>query len=206
MAGVEAIAIVQLIDACIGIARTIISIGLAIKDSQGLPPKLRELCEKLPIIEELLNSAQDGFRKGKISEETSKGVRPIFKQCEKALTELQDVFKKACPEGDDRNKRIWIGAKTVFLGRDSKVHKLLIGIQDNLKLLEQKSIFRIGDRLDELQQVTEALAQEGDSKFTHTGSGNIFTNQGGSHTNYVMSGNGRQINHPAVYNEAPSST
>ena len=40
MAGVEAIAIVQLIDACIGIARTIISIGLAIKDSQGLPPKL----------------------------------------------------------------------------------------------------------------------------------------------------------------------
>jgi hypothetical protein len=36
MAGVEAIAAIQLIDACIGITKTILDIGRAVKDAQAL--------------------------------------------------------------------------------------------------------------------------------------------------------------------------
>ncbi|KAK3619913.1 hypothetical protein LTR22_025799 [Elasticomyces elasticus] len=205
MAGVEAIGAIQLIDACIGITKTILDIGRAVKDAQGLPPKLRDLCEKLPAIEELLETARDSCEEGNVNEDDSKSAKPILKQCEQALGELRDIFRKACPkEGEDRTKRIWRGARTVFFGRDGQVQKLIVAVQENLKLLEQKEVFRIGDKLDELQQLTEALAQDDDSRITHIGSGNILANHGGSHTNYLMSGSGRQINNPGVYNEGPS--
>ncbi|KAK7177745.1 ankyrin repeat protein [Paraphaeosphaeria sporulosa] len=206
MSGAEAIAAIQLIDACIGITNTIVDIGRAVHDAQGLPPKLRELLEKLPAIQELLESAQETCEEGRITEDASKNAQPILKQCKEALAELKEIFRKACPkDGENRTKRTWRGTKTVFFGRDSQVQKLLVTIQDNLKLLEQKEIYVIGDKLDALQQVTEALADNNDGKYLHTGEGNIFANEGGSPTNYAVSGsNNRQINNPGVYHEGPA--
>ena len=208
MAGAEAIVAIQLIDACLGIAKTIIDIGRAVHDAQGLPPKLRDLLEKLPAIEELLENALESCEEGKITEDTSKSAQPILKQCEEALGGLRDIFGKACPkDGDNRTKRIWKGAKAVFFGRDSQVQRFLVTIQDNLKLLEQKEIYVIGDKLDALEHITEALADNGDGKYTHTGTGNIIANEGGSPTNYVVGGsNNRQVNNPGVYHEGPTST
>jgi hypothetical protein len=208
MAGAEAIALVGLIDACIGIAKTILDIGRAVHDAQGLPPKLRDLLENLPAIEDLLESARERCEEGAITEDASISAQPILKQCETALGGLRDIFRKACPrDGESRTKRIWRGAKAVFFGRDSQVQTLLVTIQDNLRLLEQKEVYVIGDRLDALQQVTEALADNDDGKYTHSGAGNIIANEGGNPTNYVVGGsNNRQINNPGVYNEGPSST
>lgn len=207
MSGAEAITLVQLIDACISITQAIINISLAVKDAQGLPPTLRDLYEKLPAIRDLLATARENCDEGSVTEENSKNAKPILEQCERALKELADIFRKACPaEGDDRTKRIWKGARIVFLGRDNRVQNLLDCVQNNLKLLEQKEIFRIGDKLDELQQFTEALSQDDDGMITHTGSGNVLANRGGTHTNYLMSGSGRQIINPGVYHEGPSST
>jgi hypothetical protein len=208
MSGTEAITAIQLIDACIGITRTILNIGRAVHDAQGLPPKLRELFEKLPVIEELLESAHKSCKEGKLTADSSKSAELILEQCKKALAELKDLFQKACPEVEEHStKRIWRGAKTVFFGRDSQVQNLLVTIQDGLKLLEQKKIYVIGDKLDALQQVTQGLADNDHSQYTHTGAGHIIANEGGSPTNYVVGGtNNRQINNPGVYNEGPSST
>lgn len=202
--GAEPIAIVQLIDACIGITSTIITIGQAVKDANGLPLRLKELCERVPAIEELLNDARENCAEGKVPEPTRESARPILQQCEKALAELRDIFRKACPkDGDNRGKLVWKGVKTVFIGRQSKVHKLLVTIQDNLQILEQKEIYHIGDRLDELQQATEALCGDDGAQNVTYGSGSIFDISGGSPENFVMSGgSGRQINKPGVYNES----
>lgn len=59
MSGAEAIGAIQLIDACIGITKTIVDIGRAVHDAQGLPPKLRTLLEQLPVIEDLLENARE---------------------------------------------------------------------------------------------------------------------------------------------------
>jgi hypothetical protein len=208
MTGAEAITAIQLIDACIGISKTIIDIGRAVHDSQGLPPKLRDLFETLPAIEELLESAHENCEEERVTEDASKSAQPILKQCEEALSGLRDIFRKACPkDGENRTKRIWRGTKTVFFGRDSQVQKLLVIVQDNLKLLEQKQIYVIGDKLDALQQITEALVNDDGSKYMHTGAGNIFAFEGGNPKNYVVSGsNNRQIIKPGVYHEGSSST
>jgi len=197
MSGAE---VIGLIDACIGITTTILEIGRAVRDAQGLPPTLRDLCEKLPAIEDLLETARERCEDGKVNENSKRSAKPILKQCEQALTELRDVFRKACPkDGDHRSKRIWRGARTVFFGRDGQVQKLLISVQDNLWLLEQKEVFRIGDRLNELQKLTEALAPDDHGGIT-------MATRGGVHINYLMSGSGRQINNAKVYNEAYSCT
>jgi hypothetical protein len=207
MSGAEAIAAIQLIDACIGIARAILEISDAVTDAQGLPRKLRNLCEKLPAIEQLLSSARESCKEGRISEDDSKSAQPVLRQCEQALTGLRDIFQKACPQtADNRGKRIWKGARAVFFGRDSQVQKLLSSVQDNLRLLEQREIFFIGDKLDELQRLTEELGHDETSKYTHIGEGHIVANEGGNPANFIMSGSGRQINNPGVYNEGPSST
>jgi len=124
------------------------------------------------------------------------------------LADLRDIFKKACPpDKENRAKRIWRGTKTVFYGRDSQVQKLLVDIRADLELLEQKEIFVIGDKLDALKQITEALANGEDSKYSHSGAGSIFAIEGGQQENYVGGGNNnRQINKPGVYHEGPAST
>ncbi len=207
MSGAEAIAAIQLVDACIGIAKTIIDIGRAVNDAQGLPPKLRDLLEKLPAIEELLESAHDNFEEGKIAEDASKSTQPILKQCEQALGDLREVFRKACPkDGDNRSKRIWKGAKAVFFGRDSQVQKLLGIVQVNLELLEQKEIYVIGDKLDALQQATEALKHDDSGKYMHTGAGNIFANEGGNPTNNTFTGSHSKQIHAQNYYEGRPGT
>ena len=87
------------------------------------------------------------------------------------------------------------------------MQKLLEADFDNLKLLEQKEIYVIGDKLDELQKLTEALSHDDSGKYAHSGQGNIIANEGGNPTNYVQGGrNNRMVNNPGVYNEGPSST
>lgn len=208
MSGAEAVTAIQLIDACIGITNTIISIGRAVHDAQGLPPKLRDLFDKIPAIEELLGIAQDNIEQGKIAQDAEDSAKPILKQCKQALDELQEVFRKACPkDGENRSKRMWKGAKTVFFGRDSRVQGLLTAILDNLKLLEQKEVYIIGDRLDELYELAKNLGQDESGKYVHTGQGSIFANEGGNPMNNVASGShSRVVVSHGSYHEAPSST
>lgn len=189
MSGIEAVEAIQLIDACIGIVNTIISIGRAVRDAQGLPPKLKSLFERIPAIEELLESAHESFQDGKAGPHAGKTAQPILKQCEGALNELQEVFRTACPKDDDnRGQRLWRGARTVFFGRDSRVQTLLVQIQEDLKLLEQKQIYAIADRMDDLQELTESLGREDGGQYVNTGPGNVFANEAGNPTYNVASG------------------
>ncbi len=209
MSGAEVIVAISLIDACIGITKTIIDIGRAVQDAQGLPPKLRALCDQLPAIEDLLESAHDRCDEGKVTQDASNSAEPILRQCEQALGELRVIFRKVFPkDGDNRGKRVWKGAKAVVFGRDSQLQKLLGTIQDNLKMLEQKEIFVIGDKLDALQQLTEGLAEDDGGKNINSGAGNLFANESGTQTNHLQSGERSQqiwVNNPGVYNAGPAS-
>lgn len=200
----EVISATQLLDACIGNTKTIIDIGHAVHDAQGLPPKLRALFEQLPAIENLLESAHENCEAGQVAEDARKTAEPILKHCEQALGELRDIIRKACPkDSDNRGKRVWKGAKTVSFARNSHLEKLLKTIQDNLRLLEQHAIYVIDEKLDELPRLTETLTQDDSGKYLHTGAGSIIVNEGGRPTNNVVIGEyTRQINNAGVYNEA----
>jgi len=209
MSGTEATVATRLIDACIGTAKVIIKIARAIQDAQGLPLELRELCEQPRVIQALLESAQERFAEGQVTEDVTKSTEPILKQLKQALGELLDIFRAAFPQdGDNRSKRVWKGARGVVFGRDSPLHKLLGTMQDILQLLEQKEMYVIGDKLDALQRLTAALAQDETGKNVYSGTGNLFSNESGTQTNHLQSGERSQqiwVNNPGVYNAGPAS-
>ncbi|KAK0286965.1 hypothetical protein LTR35_004434 [Friedmanniomyces endolithicus] len=206
MSGTEATVATRLIHACIGTTKVIIKTACAVQDAQGLPLELRELCEQPGVIQALLESAQERFAEGQVTEDVSKSTEPLLKQLKQALGELLDIFRAAFPQdGDNRSKRVWKGARGVVFGRDSPLHKLLGTMQDILQLLEQKEMYVIGDKLDALQHLTAALAQDESGKNVHSGTGTLFSNESGTQTNHLQSGeNNRQINNPAVYHEGPA--
>ncbi|KAM3425638.1 hypothetical protein BST61_g7583 [Cercospora zeina] len=180
MSGAEAITLVQLISACIGLTQTVIDIGRATQDAKGLPPKLQELFERLPAINDILHSAHERAEKGEVSEESRKTIKPVLEQCRKSLAELQALFWKACPEdGDNFGKRLWKGTKTVFLGRDSKLQKHMSSIMENLNILEVKGILNIDGKLDDLVETVQVLAEEDVAvRNAHSGSGNLNVHEG----------------------------
>ncbi|PIA99837.1 Ankyrin-3 [Cercospora beticola] len=191
MSGVEVITTVQLIDACVGITRTIIEIGQAARDAKGLPDRLKELFERLPAIESLLKLARENH--DKVPSGDRESVEPTLRQCKTSLEELKALFWKACPEDREHySKRIWRGTKTVFSGRESQLLRLLDTILGNLKLLEQMKVYEIDDRLDSLLETVQLLAQDESPRAhnTHHGSGNQNIHQGSGHMYFQGGGVG----------------
>ena len=56
--------------------------------------QLRDVLEKLPAIEELLESAREN-----VAEEASKSTQPTLKQYEQALSDPRNVLRKVCTKG-----------------------------------------------------------------------------------------------------------
>ncbi|GIZ42947.1 hypothetical protein CKM354_000619400 [Cercospora kikuchii] len=179
MTGVEAINLVQLIGACISITETVIEIGRAAQDAKGLPPKLKELFERLPAINDLLQAANERTKKDEVSEESRNSIKPVLEQCQTSLEQIRGLFHKACPEdGDNYGKRFWKGSKTVFLGRDSKLQRHMNDVMDNLKILELKGVFTIDGKLDDLAETVQVLAEQDSVTNAHYGTGNQNINEG----------------------------
>lgn len=186
----EAIAIIGLVDACIGITGTIIKIGQAAKDANGLPSKLAKVFEEFPVVQSLFQRAKEN--NDNIKEDARRSAEPILKQCKDALVQLQGLFEKICPQdGASSAKRTWKGAKAEIMGRNTKLQELWKEVQEHLNILEKKQIFDIGDKLDALEKTMDSMAQE-DSGNVHYGDGNQNIvqgegnkqyNQGGGHNN-----------------------
>ncbi|WPH03964.1 Hypothetical protein R9X50_00684700 [Acrodontium crateriforme] len=194
---------IQLIDAGIGIIKAIIEIGAAVRDAQGLPERLRTLHQELPAIESLYASARQTFQHGRVPDNVAQETKQILDNCNAALNALRVIFEEACPVDGKSNhrQRVWNGARTVFFGRNSKVQKHLLVIQKSLTLLGEKNIFIIGDQLDNLQKVIEALGQDDGSKYEVSGSGSMFFSDGGDQTSLVQHGNNNKQIKTQTYNE-----
>ena len=175
-------AIVGVIDACISLTNAIIRIGEAAKNAQGLPPKLVDLFEQLPALENLFKKAKQN--NDQLDADSRKKAGPILEKCEDTLEELETLFKKVCPvDRANRANRLWSGAKTEVLGRNVKLQELWKKIEGYLEILHKQKILDIGDSLSELKKVMETLAAEEDARYLHQGSGNMNITESGGHSN-----------------------
>jgi hypothetical protein len=186
MSGAEAIAFVGLVDACISLTGKIVSIGQAAKDAHGLPEKLVDYFKQLLTVQHLFEKAKEN--NNKLGVDSRKNAKPVLENCEKALQDLKALFKKICPKDDANHvKRIWKGAATEVLGRNSKLQELWKKIEGYLNMLEKQEIFVIGDSLSALEDAIKALAEEDVGKYSYQGSGNMIVAEAGGHA-YVTGG------------------
>ena len=174
--------IIQLTDACIGITKTIISIGRAAKDAHGLPENLANFYEQFPAVRDLFERAQQN--NANLKEDSRQSAEPVLKQCKEGLDKLQALFEKVCPpDGANSMKRAWKGTKAEILGRNTRLQELWKKIEGCLDLLERNGIFDIGDKLDEMRKVVDSLAEDGGIKNAHYGSGPQNNNESGKQWN-----------------------
>ncbi|CAK1356725.1 unnamed protein product [Cercospora beticola] len=161
VSGVKTISFTQLLSDCISITETVIEIVRAAQDAKGLPPKLKELFERLPAINELLQTADERTKKDEVSKESMNGIQSVLEQCKASLEQIRGLFYKACPEdGDNYGKRFWQGTTTVFLGRDSKLQQHMNDVINDLKVVELNGILSIDGKLDQLAETVQVLADE----------------------------------------------
>lgn len=78
---VDPIAIVGLVDACISITTTIIRIGQAAKDANGLPKELVKLFDQLPVVSHSFAKAKETV--GKLNDESRVNTLRFWKSAKR---------------------------------------------------------------------------------------------------------------------------
>jgi hypothetical protein len=202
----EATAIVGLIDACIALTGTIMRIGQAARDANGLPEKLAELFKQLPALQDLFKRAKES--NSKPGARSRAEAEPVLKSCKEALGELEALFKRICPEdGSNHAKRVWKGVKAEVCGRNSKLQELWQRIERYLNILAETEIFVIGDSLSSLKGAFESLAAEDSGMYSYQGSGNQIVTERGGISNITGGGsNAKSFLQGANFTPGPGGT
>ena len=134
MSGVEAIAILGVISSIISIVDGTKKVYDAATNAQGLPEAFRTIAGRLPIVENILDSAKKRIEQGNVDEDSCKGVKDVVEACEKKATRLDTLFKKAIPkDGAWAGERYYKAVKR--LGKGNEVENLMKGMLEDVRLL-----------------------------------------------------------------------
>lgn len=205
MSGSEAVAIIGVVDACIGLTERIIAICQAAKDSHGLPKKLKDLFEQLPTLQHLFEKAKQN-NNNKFDINARKNAGSALENCEKALGQLEALFEAICPKADaNPAKRIWKGASASISGKNSKLQELWKQIEGCLDTLEKEEIFSIGDELSGLKNAVISLAEEDSSKYTQNGPGHMYVTEAGGES-YITGGGSKSFLQGATFTSGSGGT
>ncbi|KAH8715276.1 Vegetative incompatibility protein HET-E-1 [Beauveria bassiana] len=130
MSGAEVLGIIS---AVISIVDATIKVYNAAKDEVGLPPSLKTVVTKLPLVSKLLEDAERYVENG-ADKDLTLTFTPIVTDCNVKATQLQQLFEKVvAAEGDSRFQRYVKAARTI--GKGGRVETLMKAILDNLQLL-----------------------------------------------------------------------
>lgn len=134
MSGAEATAVLGVISSIISIIDGTKKVYDTATNARGLPEAFREVADRLPIIEEILDSAKQHIGERKVDDDSCKGVKHTVEACEEKAKKLEELFRKAIPsDGASDLKRYYKAVKA--LGKGSGVEKLMKGMLEDLQLL-----------------------------------------------------------------------
>src|ERR1700722_12449628 len=97
MSGAEAIVVLGAISSIISIVDGTKQIYDTATNAQGLPEAFRDVAGRLPIVRNILGSAEQHSDKGDVDEDPCKGVKHVVEACEKKAKKLVELFHKAIP-------------------------------------------------------------------------------------------------------------
>jgi hypothetical protein len=195
MSGAEAVAVLGVISSIIAIVDGTKQVYDAAKNAQGLPEAFREVAARLPIVQNILASAERHIEKGNTDEDSRKGVKDTVEGCGKKAEKLEELFKKVIPaDSASRAERYLSAART--LGKGSRVENLMKGMLEDVQLLAiNYGMSTVTDT--QRKEVAEAIKEvaalppsipehtiEGTGfTATHSGSGSINQAQGDQYNN-----------------------
>ena len=202
MSGAETIAILGVVGSIISILDGAKQVYDAAKNAQGLPAAFRDVANRIPIVQDILESARQNLDTGNIDQSSFKGVRDVVNACDTKAKRLNDLFQKASPTGSSSDLARYYKAVKAY-GRGNEVESLMKGILEDVQLLacdhgmkvatesQQATIAQaITDVSDIQPSVPEDVFQETGFTAYNSGPGTQFNAQG----DYIAQGTARQYN------------
>lgn len=181
MSGAEFLAVIGGISAILSIADAIADIYKTIKDIDGLPEAFSVVNGRLPIVKNILKSAQQHIDAAR-DEAVCKGIKHIVEQCKTNADTLKDIFEKIKPDtGAGKIERYWKAVKAK--GKGYEVEALMTSILVDIQLLNSQHGMNTATEdqqkeiLAAIKKLSEVQLSISNSEFHHTG---VTMNQSGS--------------------------
>ncbi|KAI9674629.1 MAG: hypothetical protein M1829_003711 [Trizodia sp. TS-e1964] len=185
MSGAEAAFVVGLISGVISIIEATKTVYDAAKDAKGQPEVFRQVAARLPLVIEILHSAE---KKTQTLDETAQeALEPILESCKAKAENLKKIFQKVIRKDDDkwhdRYKKA-LGA----IGKGDKVECLMEGILKDTQVLASERLMgtateaqvkEIEEAIKQMNEMPSSLPDQAGSQ-THSGSGDNIGIFGGS--------------------------
>ena len=195
MAGAEAFTIIQVIASIIAIVDKTKQVYDAASDQKGLPGAFREVAARLPIVRDILSSAEQ-YVNGHTYDASYGGAKDVLEECKSKIQTMEELFLKIMPaEGASRRERYLSAARS--LGKESRVESLMKRILEDVQLLavdygmssateaQRKELAEaIKDVAALPRSLPERLIEESGFSARHSGSGAINQFHGDQYTNH----------------------
>lgn len=203
MSGGEAILVLGVISSIISIVDGTKQVYGAATNAQGLPEAFREVAARLPIVQNILDSAKRHIEDGDADEDSCKGAKDVVKSCEKKAKKLDELFQKVIPaDSASRAEKYLLAVRT--MGKGSRVETLMKGMLVDVQLfainhgmttVTDTQRREVAEAIKEVAALPASIPEQAieGTGFTaiHSGSGSIHQAQG---YQYINPGSG-QIYH-----------
>jgi hypothetical protein len=164
MSGAEAILVLGVVSSVIAVVDGAKQVYDAAANAEGLPEAFREVAERLPIVQNILASAEKHISDGDIDENSCKAMKPVIERCGKRAENLDKLFRKVIPPGDaSRPERYLKAVRT--LGKGGKVETLMMGMLEDTQLLASDYGLQAFTK-DQIEQIAKALKEVSDIKIS----------------------------------------
>jgi N-terminal domain on NACHT_NTPase and P-loop NTPases len=176
---VEAGTVISLISGVISIIEATKTVYDAAKDAKGQPEAFRQVAARLPLVNDILQSAKE--RTQTLDESAQDALRPILKSCNAKAEDLQRLFQEVIRKDDDKWYDRYKKALGT-LGKGDKVACLMEGILTDIQVLacERLTGTITNAQMKELEEAIKEKMNEmppslsdeaGSVNQTHSGSG-----------------------------------
>ena len=178
MSGAEAGFVVGLISGVISIIEATKTVYDAAKDAKGQPEAFRQVATRLPLIIQILHSAEE---KARVLDDTAQeALEPILESCKAKAENLKKTFQKVIRKDNDKWYDRYQKALGI-LGKGGKVEYLMEGILKDTQVLTCERLMgtatdaqvkELQEAITEMKEMPSSLTdQAGGVVQTHTGSG-----------------------------------
>ena len=188
MSGAE---VIGLISAIISIVDASLKVYNAVRDVSGLPPAIRDVASRLPLIQGSLQSAMDGIAEdSQHSEQSFEDMKTCLKSCHQKAQALEEAFRDLLPPPDAKGtERVLKAIRATKQG--SKIQGLERGIVKDLQVLTANHAIRSATRaqMKELIESVERLEAHQEDQGSRP---SILIRNTGSGTQIIQSADGDQ--------------
>jgi hypothetical protein len=184
MSGAE---IIGLISGIITILDTVTKLYNNFKDATDLPPAFREVAQKLPLIQDILQTAERHLDDSNPDDESCQAITHIVELCKDKAQRLVAIFQEVSPQPDSSRLERYIRAVKT-LGKANRVESLMKGILEDVQLLAENRAIQgateaqVGKLVEAIQELSSMPPSVPDEGFPHTyynsGSGPQNINRG----------------------------